>query len=225
MRYVLILSAIMMVGSSAMAKKKTVLVIPEKAKIFLNGAEVGNGSYVVDFRRGMDFVILKFEMPGYITKTVRLFKDNPKNTVSYTLTEDEAMLNSVGAEDGVDYANRYFSVTVKKDMNEDETWKRLVSIAINNFENVEIRDKSAGWIRSGWVVRKFPLSEQAVRTRMEIKIQFVGDDEVSYRVRLQSQIADMDCGYSDQCFHTYDRLLKHYTEVISELQTTLGSNF
>lgn len=213
------------IAVNAEAKKKTVYVIPENAKIFLNGAEVGSGSYQIDFKRDMDFVILKFEAPGYVERTVRLFKNNPQNTVSYTLVEDEAFVNSIGAEDGIDYANRNFTVTVKSGMNEDEVWKRLMNIATNNFENVEVRDKSAGWIRTGWAVRKFVNSGQAVRTRLEIKIQFTGENEVAYRVRLQSQIADMDCGYSDQCFHDYDRLLKRFTTVISELQTTLGSNF
>lgn len=206
------------------AKKKTVHVIPENAKIYLNGAEVGNGTYEIDFKRKMDFVILKFEAPGYVERTVRLYKDNPKNVISYTLTEDEAYANSQGDENGVSYANNYFSVTAKQGMTEDEVWKRLMNIATNNFENVEIRDKSAGWIRTAWSIRKFKNSGQAVRTRLEIKLQFTGDNEISFRVKLQSQKADMDCGYSDQCFHDYDRLLKKYNSVISELQTTLGSN-
>lgn len=210
---------------SADAKKKTVYVIPESAKIFLNGAEVGSGSYKIDFKRDMDFVILKFKASGYVERTVRLFKDNPSNTISYTLVEDEAFKNSTGAEDGVDYANRNFSVTAKSGMSADEIWKRLMNIAISNFENVEIRDKSAGWIRTGWAITKFVNSGQAVRTRLEIKVQFIGENETAYRVRLQSQIADIDCGYTDQCFHDYERLLKKYNSVISELETTLGSNF
>ncbi len=206
------------------AKKKTVHVIPETAKIFLNGAEVGNGSYEIDFKRNMDFVILKFEAPGYCERTVRLYKDNPKNVVSYTLVEDEAHANTLGDEDGISYANNYFSVTAKQGMTEDEVWKRLMNIATNNFENVEIRDKSAGWIRTAWSVRRFKNSGQAVRTRLEIKLQFTGDNEISFRVKLQSQKSLLDCGYSDQCFFDYDRLLKKYASVVSELQTTLGSN-
>ena len=206
------------------AKKKTVHVIPESAKIYLNGAEVGNGSYQIKFKKDMDFVILKFEAPGYKERTVRLYKDNPKNVVSYSLVEDEAYANSSGDEDGISYANNYFSVTAKQGMSEDEVWKRLMNIATNNFENVEIRDKSAGWIRTAWSIRKFKNSGDAVRTRLEIRLQFTGDNEISFKVKLQSQKAEMDCGYSDQCFHDYDRLLRKYTSVISELQTTLGSN-
>lgn len=224
LKSVILVMCIFISAEYANAKKKTVHVIPENATIFLNGAEVGNGSYEIDFKKNMDFVILKFEAHGYVERTVRLYKDNPKNVVSYTLAKDEAFENSTGDEEGINYANKYFSITAKKGMTEDEVWKRLMNIATNNFENVEVRDKSAGWIRTGWSVLKFKNSGQAVRTRLEIKLQFTGDDEISFRAELQSQISDLDCGYSDQCYHDYDRLLRKYTSVISELQTTLGSN-
>ena len=208
---------------SVFAQKKTVHVIPETAKIFYNGHEVGNGSYEVKFGKHDDFVMLKFEAPGYMTKTVKLFKNNPKKTVSYELFVDEAAQSSVGAGDGVDLANKFFSVTVKKGMTEDVVWKRLMNIAVTNFENVEVRDQSAGWIRTGWA-RTFFLF-QIVRTRLEIQLQFTGENELSYRVRISSEIADKDCGTNDQCFTKYDRILKKYEQVISELQTSLGSNF
>jgi hypothetical protein len=205
------------------AQKKTVYVTPETAKIFYNGAEVGNGSYEVKFSRSEDFVMLKFEADGYITKTVRLFKNNPKKTVSYELFADEAKQNSIGSGEGVDLANKFFSVTVKKGMTEDVVWKRLMNIAVTNFENVEVRDKSAGWIKTAWINTTFLY--QIVRTRLEIQLQFAGDDELAYRVRISSEIADKDCGTNNQCFTRYDRILKKYEQVISELQTSLGSNF
>lgn len=207
----------------AAAQKKTVYVTPETAKIYYNGAEVGNGTYEVKFGRNEDFVILKFEAPGYISRTVRLYKNNPKKTISYDLFIDEAEMNSLGAGEGVDVANKYFSITVKDNMSEDEAWKRLMNIAVTNFENVEVRDKSAGWIRTGWSRTTF--AYQTVRTRMEIQAQFTGEDELSYRIRISSEIADNDCGLRDQCFVKYDRLLRKYENVISSLQTTIGSNF
>lgn len=203
--------------------KKVVYVVPETAKIYYNGAEVGNGSYTVKFGRHDDFVNLKFEAPGYITKSVKLFKNNPKKTVSYELFVDEAEMNSVGAGEGMDLANKFFTVTCKKGMEEDVVWKRLMNIAVSNFENVEVRDKAAGWIRTAWVKSSFLY--QTVRTRLEIQLQFTGEDELAYRVRLSSEIADRDCGSNDQCFMKYDRVLKKYEQVISELQTSLGSNF
>jgi len=221
-KVILILMGILFLGMCVNAQsKKVVYVIPETAKIFYNGAEVGNGSYTVKFGRHDDFVMLKFEAPGYITKSV--FKNNPKKTVSYELFVDEAERNSIGAGEGMDLANKYFTVTCKKGMSEEVVWKRLMNIAVSNFENVEVRDKAAGWIRSAWIKSSFLY--QTVRTRLEIQLQFTGEEELAYKVKLSSEIADKDCGTSDQCFVKYDRVLKKYEQVISELQTSLGSNF
>lgn len=205
------------------AKKKTIHVIPDNAKIYVNGDEVGSGMYEVDFGRKDDFVMLKFTAPGYIDRTVKLFKKNPQNTLSYELYLDEAEKNSVGASEGVDIANKYFTVTCKEGLTEDEVWKRLMNIAINNFENVEIRDKSAGWIRTAWVNTNF--AYQVVRTKLEIRLQFTGEDELAYRVRLSSEMAYKDGGLDENSFEQYDRILKKYEMVITELQTSLGTAF
>jgi hypothetical protein len=222
-RIFVILVALIGLGFGANAQKKTVYVTPETAKIYYNGHEVGNGSYEIKFSRSEDFVMLKFEAPGYISKPVKLFKNYPKKTISYELSVDEAMQNSIGESEGIDLANKFFSVTCKKDMTEDVVWKRLMNIAVSNFENVEVRDKSAGWIKTAWINSYFLF--QIVRTRLEIQLQFTGEEELAYRVRLSSEIADKECGKSDQCFTKYDRILKKYEQVISELQTSLGSNF
>ena len=204
------------------AQVKTIHVVPENALISLNGEEVGNGSYVIKFKRNDEFVMLKFVAPGYIERTVKLFRDNPKKTLSYRLEEDEAERLSMGATDGVDIANKFFTVNCKAGMNEDIIWKRLMNIAVKNFENVEVRDKAAGWIKTAWVPTRF--ASQVVRTRLEIQLQFTGDDELAYKVKLSSEIAPAECGGHAECFTKYDRILRKYEQVITELQTSLGSN-
>lgn len=223
MKKILLLLLLVLTSVATFSQVKTVYVVPETAKIYYNGHEVGNGSYEVRFKMKDDFVMLKFEAPGYITKTVKLFKNNPKKTISYELFVDEALLGSVGADDGVDLANKFFTITCKKGMDPDVVWKRLMNIAVTNFENVEVRDKSAGWIKTAWINSSFLY--QVVRTRLEIQMQFTTEDELAYRVRISSEIADKDCGLNSQCFTRYDRILKKYEQVISELQTSLGSNF
>lgn len=210
------------IGLSATAQKKTVIVEPETAKIFVNGSEVGSGSYTLKFDRKTDFFMLRFEAPGYLERTVKLYKNNPQNTISYRLDIDEAERNSIGGEsESGDLANKWFDVTCREGMTEDIIWKRLMSIAVNNFDNIEVRDKDAGWIKTGWVVTKFP--KQAVRTRLEVRMSFVGDGRISYRVRLDSQIKDADCR-GNNCYEKYDRLLNKYADVIQQLTTSVGSN-
>ena len=206
--------------------EKTIHVTPENAKIFINGQEVGNGTYTYKFDKKTDFIILKFEAPGYVTrKNIRLLKDNPKQTVAFTLEEDEAFKNSVGSEDGVDIANKWMTITCKKGLTEDKVWRRLMSVAVDNFENVEVRDKAAGWIKTAWKTKDYHNCGLSVRTRLEARIMVGGEDEgeLSYKIRLSSEIKDLDCG-DEQCYEKYGRVLRKYYDVINDLQSSLGSN-
>lgn len=221
--FVLALAFASTVAMYAAKNVKTIHVTPDNATIFVNGNEVGNGSYVIKFDRHTDFVILKFTAPGYIERTVKLLKDNPKETIAYKLYEDEALKQSLGSNDGVDMANKWMSITCKKGMTEDKVWTRLMAVAVDNFENIEVRDKSAGWIKTAWKDTSFD-SGQAVRTRLEIRIAFGDDDELIYKVRVSSEIKwDADC-YGDQCWEKYPRVLRKYYDVLSDLQNSLGSN-
>lgn len=212
------IAAMVCLDASA-AKKVTINVIPETAKIYVDGQMVGTGSYQVKFDRHTDFYVIKVADNGYITRTYRLRKDNPKNTVLYTLPEDDAFKASSGGEDGVDIANRWFDVTCRKGMTEDIVWKRLMSVCTNYFDNIEVRDKTAGWIKSSWRLTKFKY--QTVRTRMEVRMSFTDEDVLSYRVRISVQIKDNDCG-GENCYENYDRVLRTFEPLVQELQTSVG---
>lgn len=203
---------------------KTIVVTPDNAKIFINSQEVGSGTYTYKFDKKTDFIVLKFEAPGYITYRVNLFKDNPQQTVSYTLVEDEAYAQSVGSSDGVDIANKWMNITCKKGMTEDKVWRRLMSVAIDNFENLEVRDKTAGWIKTAWKETKFSCG-LSVRTRLEARIMVGGedDDEMSYKIRISSEIKDSDC-LGEQCYAKYSRVLRKFYDVLNDLQNSLGAN-
>lgn len=221
MKKILLLLIALAVGfqASEAAKKITINVIPETANIYIDGQNVGTGSYQVKFDRNTDFYVVKVEAPGYITKTYRLRKDNPKKTILYTLPEDEAMLASVGSEDGVDLANRWFDVTCRKGLTEDKIWKRLMSVCTNYFDNIEVRDKSAGWIKSSW--RITPFRYQTVRTRLEVRMSFIDDETISYRARIIVEKKDNDCR-GENCYKKYDRVLRTFEPMIQELQTSVG---
>ena len=209
---------------SAKKNVKTIHVVPETATIYVNGNEVGNGSYTYKFDRHTDFIMLKFTAPGYITKTVKLMKDNPKETIAYTLFEDEAFKQSVGSSDGVDIANKWMTITCKKGMTEDKVWRRLMSVAVDNFENVEVRDKAAGWIKTAWKDTNFTCG-LTVRTRLEVRIMVGGEDEdeLSYKIRVSSEIKDTDC-FGDQCYEKYPRVLRKFYDVLNDMQSSLGAN-
>lgn len=200
-------------------KKITINVIPETANIFIDGQMVGTGTYQVNFDRNSDFYVVKLEAPGYISRTYRLLKSNPKKTVLYVLPEDDALNASMGSEDGNDLANRWMEIKCRSGLSQDVIWKRLMSVCTNYFDNIEVRDKSAGWIKTAWRVTKF--REQTVRTRLEVRMSFTDEDVISYRARITVQIKDNDC-HTENCYKQYDRVLRTFEPMIQELQTTVG---
>lgn len=94
-----------------------------------------------------------------------------------------------------------------------------MSVCTNYFDNIEVRDKSAGWIKTSWRLSKFKY--QTVRTRMEIRMSFTDEEVVSYRVRISVQIKDNDCR-GENCFKAYERVLRTFEPMIQELQTSVG---
>lgn len=201
------------------AKKVTIHTEPSNATIMIDGAVVGNGNYTVKFNRKTDFYMVKVSAPGYLTKSFRLLKSNPNNTVLYRLSPDEAMQNSRNGEDaGMDMANKWFEIVCAKGATEDEIWKRLINVSLNYFDNIEIRDKEAGWIRSGWKTTTF--SEQVVRTQMEVRVSFNSSENLSYKVRIVSEIRDKN--QNSMNYTKYDRVLNQYIPLIDELQTSIA---
>lgn len=201
------------------AKKITIKTVPEFATIYIDGQEVGTGSYQVKFDKHNEFYVVSVEAPGYISRKYRLLKENPKNTVEYKLPESEAYNASSSGEDAGVQPNAWFDITCRKGLTEDVIWKRLMNVATSYFDNVEVRDKSAGWIKTGWVVNKFRY--ETVRTRLEVRVSFTDEDVVSYRARLITEIKDNDCR-GNNCYEKYDRTMRRFDPLLQELQTTVG---
>jgi hypothetical protein len=183
----------------------------------MNGSEVAVGTYTVKFNSKTDFVMLKFYAPGYYVKNVKLFKTDPRKTISYNLQVDEAEASSVGGEAALN-ANRWVNITVKSKLDEDAAWKRLMSTVTEYFDQIETRDKGAGWIKTSWVTRDFGGIVQ-VRTMLEIRADFSGDG-LGYKARLVSEIKWS--GENSEGWGKYDRVLKKYENLINDIQTRLG---
>lgn len=191
-------------------KVKTINVVPDKAKIIMGGAEVGQGSYSLNMGR-QDYVMLRLTCPGYVDRVVRVYRTDKRNAITFTLEEDESFSAS---EANSDLANKYMTVNVREGLDEDIVWKRLVLTISELFPNLEVNDKESGWIRSSWEVERF--AYVTVRTRIEIK-EVMGFETPRYRVRLQSEIASNECGTHDECFKAWDRVLKTYHQAINDL--------
>lgn len=206
--------------NEAVAKKITIKTIPETAQIEIDGNLVGVGNYTVKFDKNNDFYIVKVKCAGYITKTFRVMKSNPNNSVLFRLNKDEASAASLGGAEGADIANQWMDINCKRGMTEEIIWKRLMSVCTSYFDKIEIRDKSAGWIKTAWKPTYF--ENQVVRTRLEVRVQFLDDEVTSYRARLISEINnDLECR-GDECYEQYPNVLRKFAPLIDELQTKVG---
>lgn len=199
---------------SCFGKAKTINVVPDKAKIIMNGAEVGQGSYCLNLGRE-DYVMLRLTCPGYVDRVVRVYKSDKRSSLTFTLEEDESF---VASEANSDLANKYMTVNVREGLTQDAVWKRLILTISELFPNLEVSDKEAGWIRSSWEIKRF--AYVTIRTRIEIK-EVLGQDTPRYRVRLQSEIANNDCGAHDECFKQWGRVLKTYNESVMNLVNSI----
>lgn len=219
LKFILLLVATTATLNASAKKTITITTIPENAEIKIDGAVVGIGSYQVIFDKKTDFYLVTVSAPGYIEKRFRLLKSNPKASVLYTLPVDEALAASTGSEDGDELANTWMDVTCRDRLTEDQIWKRLMSVATTYFDNIEVRDKASGWIKTRWKVTKF--SHQTVRTRLEIRMSFVDDEHITFKARISSEIKENDCT-SDNCYKPYSRVLRKFEPMIQELQTSVG---
>ena len=214
--FLLTIALVLSLSCSAqlLGKVKTISVVPDKAKIIMGGAEVGQGSYSLNMGK-QDYVMLRLTCPGYVDRVVRVYRNDKRNAITFTLEEDEAFSAS---EASSDLANKYMTVTVREGLTSDVVWKRLILTISDLFPNLEVNDKEAGWIRSSWEVERF--AYVTVRTRIEIK-EIMGTDTPRYRVRLQSEIASNECGTHDECFKAWDRVLKTYIDSITDLISSI----
>lgn len=196
-------------------KYKTINVVPDNASIIMRGSEVGTGSYDLAMSRSDEYVLLKFEAPGYITKTVKVYRNDRRKVLSYTLEKDEAFM---GSESSSDLANKAMVVNVREGMTEDEAWQSITYYISDLFPNLEVQDHAAGWMRSSWEIQSYAYN--TVRTKIEIK-RVPGQKNIRYRIKLSSEIAWNDCGLDSQCFTEWPRLLKKYKESIEMLMSAL----
>ncbi len=199
------------------AKQMKITTTPSDAKIYVDGSEVGQGTYTVKFGKNDDFFIVKVTAQGYIYKEMKLLKTDPRKSVAYTLQRDEAYAATIGEDEAALISNKWIDVTVRNGLNEDQAWKRLVSAVQKSFNDIETRDKASGYLKTQWVSQNF--GGVTVRTQLEIRANFA-QDGLGYQVKLTSEVKYNV--YNENGFRKYDRVLKKYEHTITDIQSSVG---
>ncbi len=195
--------------------KKITITTTAGASITVDGKLVGTTQTKI-IVPGQGTVKVKVEKVGYITQ-----ERNYTNTKQFDLPNTDFIdLEKDDAWDSsstTDMANR--DIDVKTSLTEDEAWKLLSRVVTDRFDVIEVTDKTTGYMRTAWVVKKFKAA--TVRTRLIIKAG--SDKTLSYKVKLVSEIGAPDASSrQDEDFREWDRLLRGFENVVPELQSRLG---
>lgn len=203
--------------NKGLLKKKVKLSCSEPdAEIFIDGKLMGSGEVeVVILNKSCVTVIVK--KVGFLRQKVvfcnKRSSSKPPRTYHVELKKDEAYDSSVQT----DLAN--VDVEIKTQLEDKKAWKLLSQIVTGYFDVIEITDRDTGYMRTSWTIKSF--DQSTIRTRVILKES--STSPLKYKIKLVSEIAEIS-GASvkkDEYFSEWDRILRKYKDLISELQSRL----
>jgi hypothetical protein len=202
-------------NNNSMAGKKKVDVSASisDAEIRVNGKLLGKGNLeaVVPSKACVTVIISKI---GYLTEKIEFCnqKGMPQPPKSYhaEMRRDD----SYDASIQTDIAN--VDIELKATKGKDKSWKLINQIVLGYIDVIEMTDKETGYLRTSWSLKTF--TQNTIRTRIIIKE--ASTDPLVFKVKLVSEYSGMPLTSikSDELYKEWDRVLRSYSNVISELQ-------
>jgi hypothetical protein len=203
----------------------------EDAKIFVDGKELGKGSYAVKIPENKCTEV-EVKKESYITQKLVLCNkidyQQPEPVYAIKMIEDDAFRESEQSN----IANINFSVEVSPQLSRQEAWQTLASIIQGKFDEIESIDANTIYLRTNWAAKEYrytdkqtgyTLSNTIVRTR--IIVTSGGTTPLKFNVKIQSEISVPNCSnlnpQNDQCFEAWPRILRKYNDLINEIQRRL----
>lgn len=188
------------------------------ANIFVDGKLMGKGQVEVVVLKN-SCVTVRAEKVGYLMEQVKFcnMRSAAKPPKSYYLEmkRDDAYDASIKS----DIANIDIEIPTKYD--ELEAWRLMSQIITSYFDIIEVTDRETGYMRTSWVIQSF--KQNTIRTRVIVKLG--STNPLTYKVKLVSEQSRRSgtSVKSDELFREWDRVLRKYETIISELQTRLSN--
>ena len=151
-----------------------------------------------------------------MTKEFNLYKKDTRNTIGVKLVEDDSLEGSTAS----DLANTYFTIRVRDGVDVDQAWKLLSQVMLDYFNEMKTSDKASGYMNTSWYHETFPMAGVKVRTMVQIKE--VSGDELTYKIKIFSEIADINA--NEQGYKPWPRVTKKFEPLINEMQMRVGKN-
>ncbi len=200
-----------------MAGKKTVIVSTSQpdAKIFVDGVLMGTGRVSVLVPKN-SCVTVEAKKVGYLTYKISFCNKKTSATPPKTYYIEMERDDAYDASFQTDIAN--VDIEVKTNgKSEEEAWKLLSQIILSYFDVIEVTDRETGYLRTAWALKSF--KQNTVRTRVIVKL--ARSHPLEYKVKLVSEASGHPgtSVKSDELFKEWDRVLRKYEGLISEIQS------
>lgn len=195
--------------------KKIELSTEAGANIYVDGNLVGTTKTEVKVL-AYSTVNVKIEKVGFVAQEKKYINDD-YHTLPQTeyikLETDDAFEQSYVT----DVINH--DIDIRTNQKEDDAWKLISRIITNSFDVIQVTDKATGYLCTAWVVKNYKAA--TVRTRLIIKTS--STDPLIYKAKIVSEIGKPGVsGNQDENFKSWDRLIRTYENVITDLQSRLG---
>ncbi len=186
------------------------------ADIFVNGKLLGKGNMEITVpSKGCLTVVV--QKVGYLTERIEFCNKkgmpNPPKSFYVEMRRDD----SYDASIQTDIAN--VDIELKTTMEKDKAWKLINQIVLSYIDVIEMTDKETGYLRTSWSLKSF--LQNTIRTRIIIKES--SSEPLVFKVKLVSEASSMAMTSvkSDELYKEWDRVLRSYSNVISEFQARM----
>jgi hypothetical protein len=200
------------------AEKVIVTTSPENARIYVDGVLKGTGKIQVTIPR-KECITVEVRLEGFVQE-IRTYCNKKHESTSQKdyirLQEDLSLKSSTPS----DFVNNEIQLTVKATKTREEAWRMIVSTVLNRFEELDLNDERAGYLRTSWISNPFDNNT----VRIKIIIRQTSDDPLTYKIKFLSEEsgkAGTPVNNADGLYKPFNRMLKKNDGFIEELMTRL----
>lgn len=199
-------------------KKKIDLGVSEAdAEIHINGRLVGKGNTQVTVPKDACVTVI-IKKTGFLIEKIEFCNKKgmtaPPKSYYVEMIRDDAYDASIQT----DIANVDIELVVNN-TDKDTAWKLINQIVLNYIDVIEMTDKETGYLRTAWSLKTF--KQNTIRTRIIIKES--STDPLVFKAKLVSEESGgaLTSVKSDELYKEWDRVLRSYSNVISEFQARI----
>ncbi|NND62063.1 MAG: hypothetical protein HKN48_02595 [Flavobacteriaceae bacterium] len=206
------------IGDEIAGKKRIELGVSEPdAEIHVNGRLVGKGSAEITVPKNSCVTVI-IKKVGFLMDKIEFCNkrgmSSPPKNYYIEMVRDDAYDASIQT----DIANVDIELVVN-DMDKDTAWKLINQIVLSYIDVIEMTDKETGYLRTAWSLKTF--KQNTVRTRIIVKE--ANSDPLVFKAKLISESSGgpLTSVKSDELYKEWDRVLRSYSDVISEFQARI----